>query len=72
MPTDIPLYARWIGMYASDEFAELAAWLRDFAYRTASSASEDAVRRMEEAFVTSSRYEYMFWDAAYLKEEWPV
>jgi len=27
---------------------------------------------MEEAFVASSRYEYMFWDAAYRMEEWPV
>ena len=72
MPTDSPLYARWIEMYASDEFADLAAWLRDFVDRTASSASEDNLRRMEEAFVLSSRYEYMFWDAAYLKEKWPV
>ena len=72
LPTDSPLYVRWIEMYASDEFADLAAWLRDFVDRTASSASEDNLRRMEEAFVLSSRYEYMFWDAAYLKEKWPV
>ena len=72
LPADKPLYARWIEMYASDEFAELATWLRDFVDRAASSATEDGRRRMEEAFVASSRYEYMFWDAAYRMEQWPV
>ena len=28
--------------------------------------------RMEDAFLTSSRYEYLFWDMAWLLETWPV
>jgi thiaminase/transcriptional activator TenA len=27
---------------------------------------------MRQAFLTSSRYEYMFWDGAFRREGWPV
>ena len=30
------------------------------------------VALMEEAFVTSSRYEYLFWEMCYSMERWPV
>jgi thiaminase/transcriptional activator TenA len=30
------------------------------------------VARMEEAYLTSLRYEYLFWDMAYRQEEWPL
>ena len=30
------------------------------------------LKRMEEIFLLSSQYEYMFWDSAYRMEEWPV
>ena len=29
-------------------------------------------KRMEEAFVISSRYEWMFWEMAWNEEKWPV
>ena len=35
-------------------------------------ALSDAEReRMAEHFTTTSRYEWMFWEAAWRKEEWP-
>ena len=71
-PEGQPLYGRWIEMYSSAEFAELAEWLRSFVDRAAEAAGASGRARMEEAFVASSRYEYMFWDAAYRMEEWPV
>ena len=71
-PTEQPLYARWIDMYSSPEFAELADWLRSFIDRTASGCGQPELARLEDIFLTSSRYEYMFWDAAYRMEEWPV
>lgn len=72
VPTSQPLYARWIEMYNSPEFAELAEWLRSFIDRTAKGMGKSELQRMEEAFLVSSQYEYMFWDAAYRMEEWPV
>ena len=71
-PPDQPLYARWIDMYSAPEFAELADWLRSFVDRVALASGEAERRKMEQAFLISSRYEYMFWDAAYAMEEWPV
>lgn len=72
VPTGQPLYQRWIEMYNSQEFADLADWLRSFIDRVASESSETELQRMEAAFLTSSRYEFMFWDAAYRMEQWPV
>jgi thiaminase/transcriptional activator TenA len=34
-------------------------------------ASDDARAAMRDAFVTSSRLEWMFWDSAYRRETWP-
>lgn len=67
-----PLYGRWIQMYASPEFAALAEWLRAFVDRESEASSPQTRQRMKDLFVTSSRYEYMFWDAAYRQEQWPV
>ena len=71
-PPDQPLYGRWIEMYSAQEFADLAEWLRSFIDRVALGSGQEELGRMEEAFLVSSRYEYMFWDAAYRMEEWPV
>lgn len=60
-------YAAWIEMYASPEFADLAAWCRGLTDRL-----RDAERgRMERAFLTSSRYELAFWEMAWSGERWP-
>ena len=71
-PESQPLYGRWIEMYNSPEFEELAAWLRSFVDRIAKDAGEEELARMKRAFMISSQYEYMFWDAAYRLEAWPV
>lgn len=71
-PGNHPLYAKWIGMYSSSEFAALADWLRELVDRIGQSASLGDRGRMEEAFLLSSRYEHLFWDACYRMEEWPV
>ncbi len=71
-PSNQPLYTRWIEMYNSPEFAALSDWLRSFLDRVAEEAGSSELREMEEAFLRSSRYEYMLWDAVYRMEEWPV
>src|SRR5437773_2701779 len=56
-----PLYARWIGTYASKEFGGLVTAVLDATDQTAErlqSAEREAMRRH---FVTTSRYEWMFW-----------
>ena len=72
LPEGQPLLARWIEMYNAPEFAELADWLRSFIDREAEVSGQRELEQMESAFIRGSQYEYMFWDAAYRMEEWPV
>lgn len=67
-----PHYATWIEMYADPDFAALAAWCRDLVDRLANGAPPAQRQRMEAAFLTSSRYEWLFWNASYERESWPV
>jgi thiaminase/transcriptional activator TenA len=61
-------YARWIDMYADEEFAELARWCREACDAAADGAGEEARARMREAFLTSARYELAFWEASWREE----
>jgi thiaminase/transcriptional activator TenA len=70
-PQDHP-FRDWLMLYASPEFAAVQKWMRRTVDRWAKEASQAEKARMEEVFVTSSRYEWMFWDMAFAEEEWPV
>ncbi|HLZ35916.1 MAG TPA: thiaminase II [Nitrospira sp.] len=65
-------YRDWLMLYASPEFAEVQRWMRSTVDRWAKTAGTEEKRRMEESFVISSRYEWMFWEMAWNEEEWPV
>jgi thiaminase/transcriptional activator TenA len=65
-------YAAWIEMYAGEEFSELTQWCLDLMDDVAAGAGETTRERYRELFVTSGRYEYRFWDAAWREEEWEV
>jgi thiaminase (transcriptional activator TenA) len=58
------LYARWIDMYAGDDFSELASRCVKICDETAAGAGEEGRSRMRDAFVESSRHELAYWDAA--------
>ena len=65
-------YAAWIDMYSSPEFVELADWCRTLIDHVAAGLPESEMAKVEEAFVTSSRYEFLFWEMAWNEEKWPV
>ena len=65
-------YAKWIEMYASEEFAELAAWCRALMDRVGEELSPGRRERLSEVFLTSSRYELAFWQMAWEQERWPA
>jgi thiaminase/transcriptional activator TenA len=65
-------YNAWIEMYSGAEFGDLAQWCRDLLDRLAANLSDDAWRRVEDAFLTSSRYEWLFWEATYHQQTWPA
>ena len=65
-------YASWIAMYSGAEFGALAQWCRELVDRLGTGLPPAAIRRMEEAFLTSSRYELAFWEMAWTCERWAV
>ena len=65
-------YRDWLMLYASPEFAEVQIWMRKKVDLWAKTAGKDELRRMEESFIISSRYEWMFWEMAWNEEQWPV
>ena len=67
-----PLYGQWIEMYASEEFKALADWLRDRADTLAQSQNPQGIQKMEDAYLASLRYEYLFWESCYNLEVWPI
>ncbi|WP_138752640.1 thiaminase II [Paenibacillus sinopodophylli] len=67
-----PLYREWILMYSSEEFGELTEWTIGLMNRLAEGLPERELARLEELFVITSKFEYMFWDMAYRQEEWPL
>jgi len=68
VPSKAPLYCRWIEMYNSEEFAELAQWIRNFIDRETLNMNKDSLNALRGIFIKSSHYEYSFWDAAYRME----
>jgi len=65
-------YADWVSTYGDPEFAASTERAKQILDRLAAQADPATVQRMHEAFATASRYEWMFWDAAWRQETWPA
>ena len=65
-------YQRWIDSYGGDEFAATVSQVLELADRIGPTltAADEAVARAH--FATTARYEWMFFDAAYRRDQWPV
>jgi thiaminase/transcriptional activator TenA len=63
-------YAEWIDQYASDEFAEAAAWLRGELDRLGDGLAPASQARLTQLFLLSSRYEWQFWEMCWHGEQW--
>lgn len=67
-----PLYQRWIDTYGGAEFKQIVDDVLTVADRhggTLGPAERTLARRKFEA---AARYEWLFWDAAYRQERWPI
>ena len=65
-------YRNWLLLYASPEFAEVQQWMRGKVDLWVQETGAAEQNRMEEAFLISSRYEWMFWEMAWKEEAWPL
>ncbi|QGQ46455.1 thiaminase II [Metabacillus sediminilitoris] len=65
-------YGEWIKMYASDDFGKLALWCIDLLDELAVGKSESELDTLEEIFLNTTRFEYMFWEMSYNEAMWPT
>jgi thiaminase (transcriptional activator TenA) len=59
-------------MYSSKEFGELAQWCIELFDDLTTGKPETELTKLEEIFLNTTRFEYMFWDMAYKQEMWPT
>ena len=59
-------------MYASDAFGALGQWLRDLLNGLTAGSSNNEKQQLRNYFLTSSRYEYLFWEMSYNQEKWEI
>lgn len=71
-PAEAPLYGEWIEMYASEEFHQLAGWLREILDAAADAAGRAEQEKMRQHFLAGTRYEYLFWEMSWKMESWPL
>ena len=67
-----PMYQKWIDTYGGEEFGTLVEAILGLTDRVCEDLNPSQRARVKEAFVTTSRYEWMFWNAAWKLEGWPV
>jgi thiaminase/transcriptional activator TenA len=67
-----PLYQRWIDAYGSEEYAATVESVLSIMDEVAAGETPASKARMVQHFVTTSRYEWMFWDMGHRQEAWPV
>ncbi|OVE66264.1 thiaminase II [Clostridium diolis] len=67
-----PLYSEWILTYATEEYNKENDWCIKLMDKLAEGLPERQLQKLEEIFIISSKYEYMFWDGCYKKESWVI
>jgi thiaminase (transcriptional activator TenA) len=67
-----PMYQKWIDTYGGEDFGALVEAVLDLTDRVCDDLNPTQKVRVRAAFVATSRYEWMFWDAAWRMEGWPV
>ncbi|MCD6152668.1 MAG: thiaminase II [Syntrophobacterales bacterium] len=63
------IYVEWASVFLSGDYLNLVNKLRNFV----DTFCEDyPYGKLRDIFITVSRFEYMYWDAVYKMESWPV
>lgn len=65
-------YQRWIDSYGGEEFAATVAQVLELADHTGPTLTSSQEAEARAHFLTTSRYEWMFFDAAHRREKWAV
>lgn len=60
-------YGHWIKGYSSKEFQACVSWNINLLDSLTHASSKQEIEKLKDIFITTSKYEYMFWDMAYQK-----
>lgn len=69
---DHECYGKWVQMYSSEEFTAMAENCIELINEVTEGKPEEELKRIEEIFVKTSYFEYMFWEMAEKESMWPV
>ena len=61
-------YKKWIENYSGDGFSNSFEWFYDALDNLVANMSEAQRRKIEEIFISSVEFEYLFWDMAYKQQ----
>ena len=67
-----PVYAQWIQAYGGDDFTAVVQAVLDTAERIGNDLGGADRDRAATLYRLGARHEWMFWDAAWSRREWPV
>ena len=71
MPED-PHYRDWINTYTGEEFVSLADWLKQKFNQQALNITEPSKDRLKNLYLSSVRFEYLFFEMSWNRETWPL
>ncbi len=63
------LYTDWAKVYGTDSYRDLVGKIKQLVNRVDETCPYDKLLRI---FTQASRYEYLFWNAVYTQEQWPI
>lgn len=63
-------YSKWIDTYSGEDFAEGVKKAKNYVDQISEQSSATNREKMRQVFITASRLEYHFWQAAYEKRMW--
>ena len=64
-------YKAWIDTYADERFGEAVRTVITITDRAADAATPATRAKMLAAFIRACQYEWLFWDGAYQRRDWP-
>jgi thiaminase/transcriptional activator TenA len=67
-----PVYQRWIESYRSEEFERGVTAILELVDRVGAALGGQDSARLRQIALVAARYEWMFWDAAWRRERWPL
>jgi thiaminase/transcriptional activator TenA len=65
-------YQDWINTYSSQEFEDLTNWLIQKMNKLSENVSESNTKKWYNLYLSSARYEYLFFEMGWKQELWPI